>query len=441
MANVSLHVAIIGGGLCGISLAIALTKRGISHIIYESRASFTEIGAGINLGPNCIEAFSLIDPLIGDQIYSLVTRNPDGGDVWSNVRLGAATKHYDEAKLIHQTHTAPAATTGSMTASRNELLQFLAQRTNREHARFNKKLVAIRQSEEGVRMTFEDGTQETASVMIACDGAHSVTRRLLLGADHPATPANFTHVGAYRGVFPKNEMEKIIGREQAENMTVRVGPGGYIINYPIDGGRNVNVGFWRRYEPEWTSDSWILPGRKHEMLEYFQPWGPIAHKIMDRMEPDTAFWATFDHSNRPESYFRGRVCLIGDSAHAAAPHQGQGASQAMEDACVMAEVLSSIQAHSETELDKQIHAAFVGYETVRKPRFEKVMQSSNEAFALWSDFWDQDISDHDIEDWRERADARFKWVWQADIAGQCARAKVEMNRAVGANGIVDSNTD
>lgn len=439
MANRPLHVAIIGGGLCGLSLAIALTKRGIAHTIYESRASFTEIGAGINLGPNCIEAFALIDPEIGDQIYSLVTRNPGkDDDVWSNVRLGAPTKNYEDAKLIHQTHTAPVAKTGSMTASRNELLQFLARRTKPENAKFNKRLVGIDQSDEGVSITFEDGTKETASIVIACDGAHSTTRRVLLGADDPAATPKFTHVGAYRGVFRKDDLEDLIGKEQAEVMTIRVGPGGYVVSYPIDGGRNVNVGFWRYYESDWTDNSWILPGQKREMLEYFKPWGPTAHRIMNAMNDDTAFWATFDHSDRPETYFRGRVCLIGDSAHAAAPHQGQGASQAMEDACVMAEVLSSIKVRSEVNIDHQIHAAFGGYESVRKPRFEKVMQSSSEAFALWSDFWDQDIFDADIEGWRRKADAKFKWIWQADIAGQCARAKAEMDRSLNANGVASS---
>ena len=171
LANRPFHVAIIGGGLCGLSLAIALTKRNISHAVYEARGSFTEIGAGINLGPNCIEAFDIIDPVIKDAIYSFATKNPGRqADVWMNIRLGAPTNDYPDAELVEQIVSTKAGT-GNMTVSRNELLQFLAERTKPKNARFNKKLASFEQSDDSVTLRFEDGTQDIASVIVACDGA------------------------------------------------------------------------------------------------------------------------------------------------------------------------------------------------------------------------------------------------------------------------------
>ena len=72
------HAAIVGGGLCGLSLAIALRARSIRYKIYESRASFTEVGTGINLGPNTLKTFELIDESLGEAIRKLCTRNPPG---------------------------------------------------------------------------------------------------------------------------------------------------------------------------------------------------------------------------------------------------------------------------------------------------------------------------------------------------------------------------
>lgn len=147
-----------------------------------------------------------------------------------DVLLGAPTDQYEDATRIHQIFTDPALGIGTMTVSRNELLQFLAQRTKPGNAKYNRKLTDLTQSDEEVTMTFEDGTQDTASVVIGCDGAHSVVRRLLLGPDNPATAPKFSKAGVYRAVFPVEDLEAIVGKEQAGISTVRLGPGGYVIS-------------------------------------------------------------------------------------------------------------------------------------------------------------------------------------------------------------------
>ena len=340
MTEKPLHVAIIGGGLCGLSLAIALTKRSISYTIYEARKSFSEIGAGINLGPNTIQAFDFIDPALSDAIYRLAARNEPGKEtVWMTVRLGAPTERFEDGHLVTEIMGPP---TGNMTVSRNGLLQLLAQRTQPEHSRFNKKLMSLRQSAHDVTMMFEDGTEDRASLVIGCDGAHSTVRDLLLDSNDPAKTAKYSEAGGYRAIFPMDYHEQAVGVDIAHNSTNLIGPGGYIIMYPIDGGQNANIGVWPWKRGEWNKTGWILPRQKPQMLEDLRDWGPTAKKVMSMMDDETAFWATFHHSVKPGSYFQGRVCMIGDAAHSMCPHQGQGAAQSMEDACVMAEVLRSI---------------------------------------------------------------------------------------------------
>ncbi len=380
------------------------------------------------VGPNTLEAFRLIDPDIGDAIFSFATRNPGRQkDLWMDVLLGAPTNDFEDAKRIHQMTTAPL-DVGCMTVSRNELLQFLAQRIKPENARYNKKLVGLVQSKDEVTLSFEDGSRDTASVVIGCDGAHSVVRRLLLGEHDPAASPKFSQAGVYRAVFPIETFEKLVGKEGAAVSTIRLGPGGYVISYPIDGGKNINLGVWPGNKEVWEHDAWILPNQKPQMLEDLKAWGPTVQKVMRAMSDQTAFWATFHHSTFPESFYHGRVCIIGDSAHAMGPHQGQGASQSMEDACVMAEVLYAATTASSGTSAQRIKAALAGYEHARRPRFEKALRTSSEAFPFWGDLWKPDLSDHEIEAFGRQADERFVWLWHPDIAGQGRRALAEMDR-------------
>ena len=425
----ALHVAIIGGGLCGLSLAIALTRRSISYTIYEARSSFTEIGAGINLGPNTIQAFDLIDPAISEAIFALATRNEPGKEnIWMNFRLGAPTSRFEDGHLITGVEAPP---TGNMTTSRNELLQLLASSITTGSASFNKKLTSIDQSEDGVKLSFEDSTNAVASLVIGCDGAHSTVRRLVLGTSNPATTAKFSHTGGYRAVFPMEKHEQAVGADKAHMSTAWVGPGGYVIHYPIDGGKNVNVGLWPwKKDTNWKHDDpWVLPKQKQAMLKDFSAWGPTIQRLMEMMDDETSFWATFHHAVKPTSYFNGRVCMIGDASHSMCPHQGQGAAQSMEDACVMAEVLRSIETHnSRIAITDQIEAAFLGYEAVRQPRFEKVLDTSLEAMSFHADFWRQDLSQEDLEAFDRTAHQRLGWIWDPKIDEQGRRARVEMQR-------------
>ena len=321
MPKEPLHVAIIGGGLCGLALAIALTRRKISYTIYEARSSFTEIGAGLNLGPNTIHAFNAIDPALGDQIFALATRNAPGNeDVWMNLRFGAATDNFEDAHFIAGIRAPP---TGNMTVSRNELLQLLAQSIPADRAKFDKKISDIQQDSTRVELTFADGTREAAGAVIACDGAHSAVRRLMLGSQHPAATPRFSHTGGYRAVFPMHVLEQAIGVDKARSSHIYCGPGGYVIMYPINGGENVNIGLWKYKLLEWADDhSWVLSQQKLQMLEDFRDWGPTIQKLMGMMSDKTQFWTTFHYSESPEHYFDGRICLIGDAAHAMSPHQG-----------------------------------------------------------------------------------------------------------------------
>ncbi|KXL47515.1 hypothetical protein M433DRAFT_139420 [Acidomyces richmondensis BFW] len=422
----ALEVAIIGGGLCGISLAIALKNRSIPFTIYETRSSFTELGHGINLGPNALEAFKLIDSSLGEAVLKLCTRNASSKeDIWFQIRFGASSGRHEDAELITELVAPP---TGNATVVRNELLQLLADKAGSKNARFNKKLVSLEEDDECVTLRFADGTHAIATVAIGCDGIHSAVRRAMLGDNHPGTVAKYSGMGAYRAVIDMSILEAAVGEDQARTSQVYLGPNAYVIMYPVDQARKVNVGFWPWKRTPWPNREWILPDQKKEMESDFREWGQTVHNIMGVMG-SPPFFATHHHVVQPDRLSKGRICVIGDAAHSMPPHQGAGAGQAIEDAFVLAEVMNKISRQNPT-MD-EINAAFTGYESVRTKRSNKVAATSQEAMGWWADFYEKDISDDKISRFVTDANARFDWIWHDDIENQATTAIRAMSKSLG----------
>ncbi|EME40438.1 hypothetical protein DOTSEDRAFT_108134, partial [Dothistroma septosporum NZE10] len=360
-------IAIIGGGLSGISLAIALTTRSIPFTLYESRSSFTEIGAGINLGPNGYRALRLIDSSLGDEIFSIATRNPlPHEDLWMIFRRGAEMDGHGDGEVLFELTAPP---TGTMTMHRRELLAALAGRLGREDVEFGKKLVGYEDDDEGIVLRFADGAEERASVLVGCDGVHSKVRERMFGEDNPVTKASYTGLGAYRAVVPMERAIEAWG-DSARFAQVSLGPNGYFIYYPVNGGTSANCGAWIWKEGGWDHDEWVIPNQGEQFKEDMRDWGPRVHKMLKNYDPNPSFWGSFEHGNQPDHFHEGRTILIGDGAHAMPPHQGQGASQAVEDAYVLAEVLDLVNKGDHSQ--HTVEAGLQAVSETRTPRSSKI---------------------------------------------------------------------
>ncbi|KAH8197236.1 hypothetical protein TruAng_008594 [Truncatella angustata] len=426
------HVAIVGGGLCGLALAIALEKRHFLYTIYELQSTFSEIGAGLNVAPNAIAAFNLIEPGLGDAVMALGTRNPNP-DVWMVNRLGAPTDHFPDAYPIAQI-MAPGV--GHTAVGRYELLNLLASKIDPARARFSKKLVSIDQDQSAATLHFEDGTSDVADLVVGCDGIHSAVRKCMLGAEHPAAGARFTGIAGYRAVFPMEKLVEALGPEIPRSSCIWSGPGGYVTMYTIEGGEKVNTGLWlnkEEFRERLANERWVLRNQKAALLKDFEQWGPAVQKMMSMMSEETQLWTSHQHDVELDSYFDDRICLIGDAAHSMGPHWGQGASQVMEDAYVMAEVLSQVGSVSTTDnknLLTQIQAAFAGWQDVRKPQFEWLVKTSHEAFDFWAGFWRSDLTDNGIKRREEEASILLSRIWNANIGRQGEMAKCAMTKVL-----------
>lgn len=135
--------------------------------------------------------------------------------------------------------------------------------------------------------------------------------------------------------------------------------------------------------------------------------------------PDSSQWAIFEHPHL-STYSRSRVVILGDAAHASTPHQGAGAGQAIEDAHVLAELLSDCRVNSPDD----VAAAFKAYDEVRRPRSQRVVTTSKEnAYLLClclDGVWD------DEDKLRESFNQRLRWLWDLDVQGQAEQARETM---------------
>jgi len=143
----------------------------------------------------------------------------------------------------------------------------------------------------------------------------------------------------------------------------------------------------------------------------FDGWGPHVQKIIHAMQkPD--IWALFMHPPC-DTYTKGRVCLVGDAAHATTPHQGAGAGMCLEDSYIMANLIK--EADSVDDLKK----AFAAFDQVRRKRTQDNVQRSYENGKMYNfEMYGDDL------DRIEKAYAeKMKWVWDIDLQAQLAQAK------------------
>ena len=274
-------IAIVGGGIGGLCLAIGLIRRNIRVQIYEAAPAFAEIGAGIGFGPNSIRSMSLIDPEIKLAFDRLRTRNlwKDQEDIWINFRSGVG-----EPALITAVRTNDEEKAGLSSVHRAHVLDAFVNIAPNDIAQFGKRLCNLeidKEHDEKIQLEFDDGTFAEADAVVGCDGVKSKVRQLLLGEGSPLEDASFSGKYAYRGLVPMEQARERLGANLAENSQMYLGPKGNILTYPIDHGKTLNaIAFKTKDDGNWDHDQWVLANKKKEMEHDFQDWGQPTKEIV-----------------------------------------------------------------------------------------------------------------------------------------------------------------
>lgn len=140
-------------------------------------------------------------------------------------------------------------------------------------------------------------------------------------------------------------------------------------------------------------------------------------------------WGLFHHL-RTSTYYRGRVALMGDSAHASLPFQAAGAAQGLEDALVLSNVLAEVAKSSkeDADLEAQIVAGFRGYDSVRRPRAQKQLEQAAEVARMI--FFQHEEARDDMHRILPRLQqGRFDWLWFHDIEEDVGKALSKLQKA------------
>lgn len=212
-----------------------------------------------------------------------------------------------------------------------------------------------------------------------------------------------------------------VGERYAQNSFIWVGTGGCIMTYPIDFGGTFNIVAINSSYDHWNG-AWIQKAEYNQITEEFSEWGPHARKIIKLLDrPETEAWSMWDHPPAP-TYFCGNIAMMGDAAHASTPFQGQGAGQAIEDAFVLESLFA------EVDTPAKISKAFQAYDRIRRPRSQKVCQTSREAGELCA-LCLPSVKD-DPKAFKENIEGRMEWMWHRDIAGERDEAIIIYNKLV-----------
>ncbi|OWP05831.1 salicylate 1-hydroxylase [Marssonina coronariae] len=449
------HIAVCGGGIGGLFMAIGLLHQNIPCTIYEAAHAFAEIGAGVSFGPNAVRAMSLIDPEIKRGYDEIATSNafPEKKKFWFDFNLGQREDGWKDLKAPgkegERIAQVVAGDTGQSSVHRAHFLDKLVKlvpevsvlldahdlvRRKRDCetpalgefignfadikaqgvAKFGKRVESVEKVGKKMRLTFHDGSTAEADAVIGCDGVKSRTRQILLGKHHKYTNPRFTGKYAYRGLIPMEKAAKALGDDLARNSQMYMGRHGHVLTFPIEGGKTMNVvAFQTKMDGKWENKKWVLPMKKEELSNDFRSWGQNVQRILSLMEkPDV--WALFDHPPAP-TYYQGRLAILGDAAHASTPHQGAGAGQAIEDAFVLSNLLGQVK--SANGIEKAFHA----YDAVRRPRSQKVVKTSRDAAAIY-EFEDENLGT-DLDKIRRRLEERYDWIWNEDLPQQLRTAQ------------------
>src|SRR5258705_9449514 len=188
MAPRDISIAVIGGGIGGLAAAISLLQAGYDVRVFEQARWLSEVGAGINIGPNA--ARILIRLGLGEECAKVAYRSPffhqrrwDDGRTLTKTPLGEAI-----AKEFGAPH---------MIFHRGELHALLAKAVPAERVHLAHRCTNVEQNADGVTATFENGVKASADILIGADGIFSTVRRILLGPERPRFACR-----AYRGLFP-----------------------------------------------------------------------------------------------------------------------------------------------------------------------------------------------------------------------------------------------
>ena len=344
-----IRIAVIGAGLGGATAAAWLQREGFAVRVYEQARSFERIGAGIHVSANVMKVLRNLDAAhrlsqIGIHPDTFTSRKWDTGEVLFELPLGDIGERKYGASYI--------------TVHRHDLHAAILEKVAPGTIAFGRRLTDVKQDGNVVQLSFADGSEVEADIVIGADGVNSKVREAVVGPSQ----SRFTGAIAHRAIYPS----VLLGGMQVRNCTKWWGPNSHVLIYYIEQSRN-EIYLVTSAKGEWRSQAPWEYCRREEVINAFAGFHPEVRAVIETA-PQLTKWPILDVA-AVDTWSKGRLVLLGDACHAMMPYMASGAAMAMEDAAVLARCLVQLAEHA---------AAFALYQSSRMLRVTKVQRISAE---------------------------------------------------------------
>ena len=354
MTGAQIRIGIVGGGIGGLTLALALRHRGLAADVYEQASELREIGAAVGLTANGTRELERLGCL--DDIAALSAEPSEL--IWRGWREGNRVAAFPIAQggAYRARFGAP-----FIGIHRADLQRVLGATHGTERLHLGHRLVALSEKDDVVKLDFANGNSAEVDVLVGADGQRSIVRRYIAGEERAA----YSGTSGFRGIVSVRDLPSL---PDPHALQFWMGPNAHLLHYPI-GPSGLDINFLAVVEGprSWTHENWVAPVTHHEAVTSFKGWHPAVVEMISSV-PQNLRWGLF--AVRPlQSWQRGRVVLIGDAAHGMLPHHGQGANVTIEDAITLAELLRSC-------CIEEFHQAMQCYQALRRTRTRTIQRSA-----------------------------------------------------------------
>ncbi len=333
--------AIIGGGIAGLTTAIALKQKGIDSIIYEAVPEIKAVGAGLVLAANAMKALRKIG--IAEDVIN------------AGALLPSFTIYDSQGRVINKTNSTILGEKyglDNLTIHRSALHKVLLNKIDHDCIYTGKKLIDAVQGADDIKLYFEDGSIQLARYLVAADGIHSAVRKKIM----PKAVLRYAGYTCWRAVidassFNLNETSETWGTARRFGLV------------PMKN----NQLYWFACMNAPVQNSRMKHFTKEDLLEQFSNFHYPIPQVIKATRNEQLIWNDIIDLKPVSQYAFDKILLIGDAAHATTPNLGQGACQAIEDAVILADELLQ---------NKDVTQAFRNFERRRIKRTREIVNAS-----------------------------------------------------------------
>ena len=333
---------VVGGGIGGLSTALACARVGVDATVFERAAEFAEVGAGIQLGPNVVK---VLDGWGLRAALTAVAAHPDRLQVRCAIS-GAELGVYRLGKGFEQRYGAPYLTIHR--ADLQALLLTALQHQGGVLIEAGRTATGLVQTQDEVRLQLNGELEVQGDVLVAADGLWSQIRQCLLNDGVPQPTGHL----AYRAMV---EQRCLPERLRCHSITAWLGPNLHVVQYPVRNGQWLNLVAIVHGQVPGERDDWDNTANTKDIQRGLANTCSPLRELIAAVEQ----WRLWPLSIRApmssaQEHARGRVALLGDAAHPMVPYLAQGAGMAIEDAAVLAEELSDASGSAGDSIEQRL---------------------------------------------------------------------------------------